>query len=92
VRVVGYPDGASAPISCANRTRLFSATQLEFDCNGYTDGTSGSPFILGGSSGPGSVVGVIGGFEQGGLTPTVSYAARLQSAAQRLYEQAEAGG
>jgi len=36
------------------------------------------------------VIGVIGGFEQGGLTPSVSYAARFGPRAELLYRTAEA--
>jgi hypothetical protein len=45
VRVIGYPEQANEPVSCVNRTTQFSATQLQFDCGGYPDGTSGGPFL-----------------------------------------------
>ncbi len=45
VQVIGYPDGAAEPVSCVNWTKAFSSTQLEFDCGGYPDGTSGGPFL-----------------------------------------------
>ena len=79
VRVIGYPDNAVLPISCQNRALRFSASQLEFDCGGYSDGTSGSPLIAGMNAitGLGTVIGVIGGHEQGGYTPDVSYAAKF---------------
>lgn len=94
VRVIGYPDDADQPVSCANWTKSFSATQLEFDCDGYTDGTSGGPFLANasGASGPGTVIGVIGGYEQGGDTPDVSYAAAFGAAVAALYQRAQAGG
>jgi V8-like Glu-specific endopeptidase len=94
VRVIGYPDGADQPISCVNWATSFSATQLQFDCDGYTDGTSGGPFLASasGASGQGTVIGVIGGYEQGGDTPNVSYAAAFGAAVAALYHQAEAGG
>ena len=41
VRVIGYPDGRERPITCTARTRAFGRRQMEFDCGGYTDGTSG---------------------------------------------------
>jgi hypothetical protein len=92
VRVIGYPDGADQPISCVNRATSFSATQLQFDCDGYTDGTSGGPFLanVSGASGQGTVIGVIGGYEQGGNTPNVSYAAAFGAAVAALYHTAEA--
>ncbi|MCU1492065.1 MAG: hypothetical protein JWM85_3470 [Acidimicrobiaceae bacterium] len=85
VRAVAYPDSGSSPISCENDLRFFSATQSEFDCGGYTVGTSGGPLLLAGSHSPGVVVGVIGGFEQGGNTPQVSYAARFAQNVKALY-------
>ena len=90
VRVVGYPDGAGAPITCSNRSRLFSPSQVEFDCGGYADGTSGSPLLaeVDPSTGLGTVIGVIGGYEQGGYTPDVSYAARFGAQTAALYQVA----
>jgi V8-like Glu-specific endopeptidase len=90
VTVTGYPNGLDQPISCDNRTVAFSATQFEFDCGGYTNGTSGSPFVANvpGRGGPGTVIGVIGGYEQGGLTPSVSYAARFGQSMADLYQTA----
>jgi V8-like Glu-specific endopeptidase len=92
VRVIGYPDGGDDPVWCVNWTKIFSPTQLEFDCGGYTDGTSGGPFLAGvsASSGLGTVIGVIGGYEQGGDTPQVSYASAFGPAVTVLYQAAEA--
>ena len=94
VRVIGYPGDTDQPVSCANWTKTFSATQLEFDCGGYTDGTSGGPFLADASGAPGqwTVVGVIGGYELGGDTPDVSYAAAFGPAVTALYQRAQAGG
>jgi hypothetical protein len=94
VRVIGYPGDADQPLSCVNWAKSFSATQLEFDCDGYTDGTSGGPFLVSasGASGQGTVIGVIGGYEQGGDTSEVSYAAAFGVAVKALYQKAEAGG
>jgi hypothetical protein len=94
VRVIGYPGDADQPLSCVNWAKSFSATQLEFDCDGYTDGTSGGPFLAAasGASGQGTVIGVIGGYEQGGDTSEVSYAAAFGAAVKALYQRAEAGG
>ncbi len=88
VQVVGYPDGASAPVVCRNRVRWFSPSQLEFDCSGYADGTSGSPLIAGvnPATGLGTVIGVIGGYELGGYSADVSYAARFGASTAALYK------
>jgi V8-like Glu-specific endopeptidase len=90
VSVVGYPDGSNAPVRCDNLAREFSPTQLEFDCGGYTDGTSGGPLLedVSPSTGLGTVIGVIGGYEEGGYTPSVSYAARFGADVDDLYRTA----
>jgi V8-like Glu-specific endopeptidase len=92
VQVIGYPDGANQPVWCVNWTKSFSQTQLEFDCGGYTNGTSGGPFLTDVSrvSGEGTIIGVIGGYEQGGLTPSVSYASVFGAAVTALYQVADA--
>ena len=94
VQVVGYPDGAALPVRCSGLVKGFSATQFEFDCGGYTTGTSGGPFLTGvdAATGQGTVIGVIGGYQQGGDTPQVSYAAIFGPAVSQLYATAEAGG
>jgi V8-like Glu-specific endopeptidase len=90
VRVTGYPDGSNAPISCVNWTSEESATQLQFDCGSFTDGTSGSPWIANANpqTGTGTIVGIIGGYQQGGDTPAISYSSYLGTGVQSLYEQA----
>src|SRR5215469_11678154 len=45
VVVAGYPNVQNTPVSCRNTVSAFSATQFEFDCDGFTDGTSGSPLL-----------------------------------------------
>jgi V8-like Glu-specific endopeptidase len=94
VQVIGYPDGATEPVWCSGPVKGFSATQFEFDCGGYTNGTSGGPFLTGvdPATGQGTVIGVIGGYQQGGDTPQVSYAAVFGTAVSQLYATAQAGG
>lgn len=81
VTVVGYPDAREAPIVCANRPTAHSPTQRRIDCPGFTGGTSGSPWL----DRSGAVVGVIGGYEEGGATADVSYSVVLGPDAGRLY-------
>lgn len=90
VHVTGYPASADAPITCVNTTARHSATQLRFDCDGYTGGTSGSPWVTdyNVASQSGKVVGVVGGYEEGGDTPSVSYSARFGPAIMQLYRDA----
>jgi V8-like Glu-specific endopeptidase len=90
VRVTGYPDSDAAPVTCLNYTSEESTSQLRFECGGYTDGTSGSPWMthFDTQTRTGTIVGVLGGFEQGGDTPYISYSAILGPMIQRLYQQA----
>jgi V8-like Glu-specific endopeptidase len=94
VDVIGYPNASNEPISCQNWLKEPMARQLEFDCGGYTNGTSGGPFLtnVSPSTGQGTLIGVIGGYEQGGYTPQVSYSAVLGANAAALYRTAVAGG
>jgi V8-like Glu-specific endopeptidase len=95
--VIGYPDGSNAPVVCDNHTTAFTvpstgSTQLQFDCGGYPDGTSGGPFLtqVNKTTGLGTVTGVIGGYEQGGDSPSVSYSAPFGSSVSALYQTAVA--
>ncbi|HEY5361921.1 MAG TPA: trypsin-like serine protease [Streptosporangiaceae bacterium] len=93
VRVSGYPNTQDEPISCQNRTLAFSSTQLEFDCDHFTNGTSGSPFLIdtGAAIGGVTVIGVIGGYQEGGDSADISYAAVFGRDVKALYETAVAG-
>ncbi len=92
VTVAGYPDDLNTQVSCQNVATAFGITQLKFDCGGFPDGTSGSPFLASPASAGGSsvVIGVIGGYERGGSTPSVSYAARFGPSMAALYKTAVA--
>lgn len=94
VRVTGYPASADAPVTCINRTSQQSARQVRFECGGFFGGTSGSPWLT--SFDPqthtGTIVGVIGGYQQGGDTDSISYSAYLNGDIRRLYDQAAATG
>ncbi|HEU5333783.1 MAG TPA: trypsin-like serine protease [Actinocrinis sp.] len=93
-RVIGYPESTDQPLTCTNFTKPVSATQLEFDCAGYPGGTSGGPFLTAVDpvTGLGTVVGVIGGYEEGGDTPDVSYSVYFGDSVEKLFAQAEAAG
>jgi V8-like Glu-specific endopeptidase len=98
VTVAGYPDTSDTMVSCENTVSAFSPTQFRFDCDGFTDGTSGSPLLAEGvpadasgetaTNGVDMVIGVIGGYEQGGYTASVSYAARFLADFSALYQRA----
>src|SRR5579872_1512080 len=93
VEAIGYPDATELPIGCTNWTSQPMANQLEFDCGGYTDGTSGGPLLaeFSATTGQGTVIGVIGGYEQGGNTPQVSYSSRFGSNVTTLFAAAVSG-
>lgn len=92
VHVTGYPDSTNAPITCVNWTARFTDTQLKFECVGFAGGTSGSPWVIRFSprSRTGTVVGVIGGYQDGGNKPALSYSPRIGPAIRQLYREAEA--
>lgn len=83
VSVVGYNDleydaDGNTPIVCT--TTAFEETDdgepwSRFNCPNYQDGTSGGPWI----TRDGKVVGVIGGYEQGGDSPNWSYSATFDA-------------
>jgi V8-like Glu-specific endopeptidase len=88
VDVVAYPLGAQKPVSCAATTTKQSATQLRFDCGGFADGSSGAPFLTADDG----VVGVVGGYQQGGSTPDVSYSSYFGDKVTALYRAAAGTG
>ncbi|WP_405774459.1 trypsin-like serine peptidase [Streptomyces sp. NBC_00859] len=92
VEVTGYPNNRDVPISCRNRTTRFSATQLRIHCTHFAGGTSGSPWVTGDppDARPGTVIGVLGGYERGGDQDDVSYAAYFGTGVAGLYRHAEA--
>jgi V8-like Glu-specific endopeptidase len=94
VQVIGYPNATQQPITCQNESKPLGQHELEFDCGGYTDGTSGGPFLgrVNPSTGVGTVIGVIGGYEEGGDIASVSYSPWFGRAVQALYQTAVAQG
>jgi V8-like Glu-specific endopeptidase len=92
VQVTGYPADSRLPVTCVNTTSRQSATQLRFACQGYPDGTSGSPWLTGFDrrTRTGAIVGVIGGYQQGGNSADVSYSPYFGDAVGQLYQQAVA--
>ncbi len=95
VDVIGYPDSTSKPITCTAPARVFRTDprQLVFDCDAYTAGTSGGPFLahVSAKTGDGTVIGVIGGWQEGGDSPNVSYSARFFTNVRDLYSEATSG-
>ncbi len=85
VTLIGYPASEEAPRVCANRIGTKGSTQLRIDCTGYAGGTSGGPWL----SADGAVIGVIGGYQQGGDTDDTSYSVAFGPAVAALYATAE---
>jgi hypothetical protein len=83
--VLGYPDGLTGPVQATVQAVWYTpGHQLEFTCSGYPDGTSGSPWIIDGNS----AYGLIGGYQQGGATPAVSYSPYFGANVRNLYNTA----
>jgi len=91
VQVIGYPDSTDTPVTCLAPARNFYIrpyAQLIFRCGGYTDGTSGGPFLdhVSGKTATGDVVGVIGGYQEGGDYADISYSPRFLANVAALYK------
>ena len=86
VRVVGYVNNSGRyPISCVGQPETIMVEgerQLKFVCGGYAGATSGAPFLVGNT-----VVGVIGGYQHGGIWRSVSYASPFGWAVRALYRE-----
>ena len=92
VRVTGYPASQDAPVTCTGATSKQSESQLRFECDGFTGGTSGSPWVTHFDlrTRTGTIVGVLGGYEEGGSTAAISYSSYLGPEIEQLYHQAVA--
>jgi V8-like Glu-specific endopeptidase len=90
VRLIGYPDGADDPLSCLGTMTRRGDGQLRVACTGYAPGTSGTPWLtdFDRDSHTWTVVGVIGGYQEGGDTDDVSYSPYFGTDVQHLYQQA----
>jgi hypothetical protein len=85
--VVGYPAGSDdRPITCTARTYTHQGFPA-FDCDGYTEGTSGGPWL----TPHGAVFGLTGGLHQGGCVPWTSYSPRLGAGVAVTYARAALG-
>jgi V8-like Glu-specific endopeptidase len=84
-QVIGYPDGLTGPVQATVAATWYKPEQqLTFSCNGFPNGTSGSPWIIN----DGAAFGLIGGFEAGGNSPAVSYSPYFGASLQALYATA----
>jgi V8-like Glu-specific endopeptidase len=92
IYVIGYNNTDNQPIGCATRSFKFEPGQLEFYCNSFWDGTSGGPWIVHFNpvTGGGTLIGDIGGYEQGGDYPWASYSDYYSWPTLRLFLVAQA--
>ncbi|MCW2888290.1 MAG: hypothetical protein QOE54_6952 [Streptosporangiaceae bacterium] len=90
VRVTGYPTNSDEPITCMAKSAQQSRFQMRFACGGYPPGTSGSPWVVhvNPRKRTGEIVGVIGGYELGGDTDSVSYSSYFDDDVKSLYDRA----
>ena len=82
VTVPGYVDGIDDdPLMCSATTYLTHGIPT-FDCPGYANGTSGSPWLThyNADTGSGIITAIIGGLDAGGCTPQTSYGVPLATA------------
>jgi V8-like Glu-specific endopeptidase len=87
ITVLGYPAGTDNDAITCRTTVYFTGTFPSFDCHGYVAGTSGGPWLVN-SGRNATIVGVIGGMNQGGCVEYTSYASLLDQTARRVYAQA----
>ena len=97
IKAIGYPDGSDQRVSCSTRAVAFdqgSLHQARFACPGFTDGTSGGPMIsdFNPAKHTGAVIGVIGGYQQGGDSPSISYSSAFAGNIRALYHRAAKAG
>lgn len=94
VTIIGYPNDTDEPLTCSNTTSQQSTYQLRLACAGFTPGTSGSPWLIDidRQTHRGGLVGVIGGYQQGGDDPDISYSSYFDEEINRLYRAASQSG
>jgi Trypsin len=90
VRVEAYSLTGALRI-CSRRPGTITAAgqqQLSFACPGYASASSGGPFLTGvhGHSGLGTIVGIIGGYQDGGQSPSVSYSSPFGPVLHEMYD------
>jgi V8-like Glu-specific endopeptidase len=87
VTLTGYPDTSNSPVVCRNGITRSDTYQMRIACAGFPDGTSGGPWVVDASpsTGFGTVIGVIGGYQLGGDSPDVSYSAYFDDDIGQLY-------
>ncbi|MFB6435234.1 trypsin-like serine peptidase [Streptomyces sp. NPDC056411] len=90
--LTGYPADQDSPVSCRHAVETEGPAQLRFPCAGFPHGTSGGPLLTDVEpvTGTGSLVGVVGGLDEGGDDFT-SFSSRFGEDVAALYRRATAG-
>jgi V8-like Glu-specific endopeptidase len=93
IYVIGYNNPEDYPLGCATHSFRYKpvADTMQFKCRAFWNGTSGGPWITNYNSGTGTgtVIGVIGGYEEGGLVAWSSYSTYFGLPTLQLFVQAE---
>ena len=96
VELLGYPGDRDVPYGCATSVtsvQFDKANYWKVDCASYTDGVSGTAFEHY-QPAPWNTVTIgaaLGGYQEGGSTPSVSYASRWDSSIYTLWQRANQG-
>jgi Trypsin len=80
------------PVTCTRPPQVAGGQarqDLRFDCAGFYDGASGAPFLAGlkTSKDSGTIVGVLGGYQDGGKSSSESYASPFGTAVYNLWQK-----
>ena len=96
-QLIGYTSNGEHPISCTRPPTTITVArqqQMKFTCDGYVGAASGGPFLVNVSAktGNGTVIGVIGGYQQGGNLPSISYSSPFGAEIKALYNRVTRNG
>lgn len=92
VTVQGFNAGSNDQSVVCTTELAFKRGNPVFQCDGYTDGSSGSPWLVTGADHVTRTVGVIGGLNQGGCKTQRSFSSAFGTNIMELLARAEADG
>jgi V8-like Glu-specific endopeptidase len=96
VNLLGYPGDQAGPYGCTTSVTSVKFSNVNYwqvDCASYTDGVSGTAFEHFQPAPWNSVTigATLGGYQEGGTDPSISYASRWDSSIYTLWQQANQG-